>query len=196
MLPPFLAAAGHYDEAIKQIKGYWKLLYSSEKQLLSHIWQDEKKVFIRKDFWGVGNGWAMAGIARVIKMLPPEMNSDKLELIEMVKILIDSALSYIREDGFFYDVIDNKDTFVETNFSQMLAYTMYRGMTGGWLGKWYQHRADMIRAAVDTKVDPYGLVQDVCGAPKFSSPGVAAEGQAFYLLMEAAANDYADCIAT
>jgi len=36
--PPFLAATGHYDEAILQIEGLRKRLWSPEKKLLSHIW--------------------------------------------------------------------------------------------------------------------------------------------------------------
>lgn len=40
------------------------------------------------------------------------------------------------------------------------------------------------------KVDEFGLVQDVCGAPNFESAGTAVEGQAFFLLMEAAVQDY------
>jgi hypothetical protein len=35
-------------------------------------------------------------------------------------------------------------------------------------------------------VDQYGFVQGVCGAPTFDHAGVAAEGQAFFLMMEAA----------
>ena len=56
MLPPFLAAAGEYQEAIKQIEGYRKYLYHPKDQLYSHKWNDEKKHFDREDFWGVGNG--------------------------------------------------------------------------------------------------------------------------------------------
>lgn len=40
------------------------------------------------------------------------------------------------------------------------------------------------------KVDEFGSVQDVCGAPNFESAGTAVEGQAFFLLMEAAVQDY------
>jgi len=36
----------------------------------------------------------------------------------------------------------------------------------------------------------YGLIQSCCGAPTFDFPGVSAEGQSFYLLMEAAYEDY------
>jgi unsaturated rhamnogalacturonyl hydrolase len=43
-----------------------------------------------------------------------------------------------------------------------------------------------VREAAYSKVDSHGFVNDVCGAPFFDSPGRATEGQAFFLLMEAA----------
>jgi hypothetical protein len=44
-----------------------------------------------------------------------------------------------------------------------------------------------MRLAARAKVDADGFVQGVCGAPHFDQPGVSAEGQAFFLMMEAAA---------
>ena len=70
MLPPFLAKAGYFDAALQQIIGYWNALFLPEKGLLSHQRNLETGVFVRKDAWGVGNGWAMAGMARVIDLLP------------------------------------------------------------------------------------------------------------------------------
>jgi hypothetical protein len=43
-----------------------------------------------------------------------------------------------------------------------------------------------MRKAAHGKVDERGYVQGVCGAPFFDAPGRATEGQAFFLLMEAA----------
>jgi hypothetical protein len=47
-----------------------------------------------------------------------------------------------------------------------------------------------MRAAARAKVDQYGFVQGVCGAPTFDHAGVAAEGQAFFLMMEVAASQF------
>ena len=47
-----------------------------------------------------------------------------------------------------------------------------------------------MREAAHGKVDEYGIVQGVCGAPNFDRSGSAPEGQAFFLLMEAAYRDY------
>jgi unsaturated rhamnogalacturonyl hydrolase len=46
-----------------------------------------------------------------------------------------------------------------------------------------------MRKAAYGKVDSFGLVQGVCGAPYFNKSGTATEGQAFFLLMESAYND-------
>lgn len=186
MLPPFLSTSGEYNEAVKQIKGIRKALWNPEKKLYSHRWHDEKKTFPNKKFWGVGNGWALAGIARVIDHLPENMHAERNILISYELENIEGCLHYLRPDGLFHNVIDDPNTFIETNLSQMLAYTIYRGIKSGWLSDVFFEKAEIMRKAAISKVDRYGFVADVCGAPHFNSPGRATEGQAFFLLMEAA----------
>ena len=187
MLPPFLAAAGYYREALRQIEGYTALLHDNNSGLFHHIWDDGARAYKRAAFWGVGNGWAAAGIARVIDNLPPEADGERKKLQSFERGLIDALLSHARPDGLFHDVVDDLSTFVETNLSQMLAYSIYRGIRSGWLPKSYKDDAARLRAAAINKIDRFGLVRGVCGAPSFDKAGVAAEGQSFYLLMEAAA---------
>jgi unsaturated rhamnogalacturonyl hydrolase len=191
MLPPFLAAAGEYDEALKQIEGYRKYLYHDKDQLYSHIWDDPNKKFEREDFWGVGNGWTAAGLTRVIKHLPENRLDDKKRLIVYVRELIDGCLSYLREDGLFHNVVNKPETFIEVNLSQMLSYSIFRGIDAGYLQSGYLEKAEKMRKAANEHVDNMGYVQNVCGVPNFDRPYVAPEGQAFYLLMETAAKDLA-----
>ena len=143
--------------------------------------------FLRKAAWAVGNGWAMAGMARVITLLP-EKHPGRTRLIHRVQQLITAALPYQMGDGAFHDVLDDPTTFREVNFAQMLAYTIYRGIREGYLDANLLSYAEKARAAALAEVDCYGLVRNVCGAPRFDSPGVAPEGQAFHILMEAARN--------
>jgi len=189
MLPPFLAAAGKYEEAIKQINGAKSFLWDKNKKLLSHMWDCEKNIFPRKEFWGVGNGWTAAGLSRVIIALPDSMQNERKELIDYQQQLIDGCLVYLREDGLFHNVVDDPNSFIETNLSQMLAYSIYRGIKGGWIDVSYKEKADKMRAAAHSKVDNLGLVQGVCGAPEFDHAGTATEGQVFFILMEVAYND-------
>jgi len=191
MLPPFLASAGYYEEALHQIEGYWNALYDEKAGLMSHIWDDEAKAFVRKDHWGVGNGWALAGLTRVIGSLPDQGEAGKKygakrrELIEKLHRLLHAVLKYQMEDGAFHDILDDPASFREVNTSQMVAYAIYRGIAGGWLDRTLQVYADKARQAAQNEVDAYGFVHNVCGAPDFDSPGIAAEAQAFYILMEA-----------
>jgi unsaturated rhamnogalacturonyl hydrolase len=190
MLPPFLAIAGHPADAVKQACGYRKILLNPHQKLYYHIWDADKQAFERPLFWGVGNGWAAAGLTRVLRALPGTMQNEQALLAGFIREVLDGCLAYQREDGLFHDILDNPDTFVETNTAQMLSYAIYRGLHGGWLEASYQKYADKMRAAAHQKVDQFGLVQDVCGAPNFDHPGTATEGQAFFLLMEAAYRDY------
>lgn len=189
MAPPFLAIAGQPREAVKQLRGFRRLLLDPEKRLYSHIWDEDRKVFQRKAFWGVGSGWTAAGITRVMRALPPDMESEKQELLGYLTEVIDGCLAYQRTDGLFHDIVDDPTSFVETNLAQMLAYSIYRGLAAGWLDASYRELADHMRQAAHAKVDQYGLVWGVCGSPHFDRPGTATEGQAFFLLMEAAARD-------
>lgn len=191
MLPPFLAAAGQYNEAIKQIDGFRKYLYHPKEQLYSHIWDDENKNFKREDFWGVGNGWSAAGITRVIKMLPDSMMAEKKKLVVYVKEIVDGCLKFMRPDGMFHDVLNRPDTFPEVNLSQMLCYTIFRGVKAGYFDSSFLERAEIMRKAANDRVDSLGYVHDVCGLPNFDRSYFAPEGQSFYLLMEAAAKDLA-----
>lgn len=186
MLPPFLAAAGKYDEAIEQIDGARGCLWNSDKKLLSHMWDCEKQSFVRKDCWGVGNGWSAAGMTRVIRALPESMQSEKKKLIGYVREITDGCLAHMRDDGLFHNIVDDPRSFVETNLAQMLAYSIYRGIRGGWIDDSYRTKADAMRAAAISKVDALGMVQGVCGSPEFDHPGTATEGQAFFIMMEVA----------
>lgn len=186
MLPPFLARAGFCEQAMQQINGYWNALFVPEKGLLAHRWDDGSQCFIRKDVWGVGNGWAAAGMARVRACLPESDTANRLLLEERIRLLLDSALKYQRPDGMFHDVLDDPTSFPEINCGQMFAYTIYRGVKEGWLDPSLLAAAERIRNAAHASVDAYGLVRNVCGMPTFDKPGVATEGQAFFILMESA----------
>jgi rhamnogalacturonyl hydrolase YesR len=184
--PPFLAAMGHYDEALRQIDGYQKLLFNPAKKLMAHIWDDGKQQFIDPHFWGGGNGWTAAGLACVIRSLPESRHKDRERLAEFARQVIEGCLEHQRSDGLFHNVVDQPDTFVETNLAQMLAFSIYRGTKDGWLPSSYRSLADKMRAAARAKMDADGFVQGACSAPDFDRPGTSAEAQSFCILMESA----------
>lgn len=186
MLPPFLARAGCYDEAVRQIDGWWEALCDESKGLLAHRWDDGEGRFVRRDAWGVGNGWALAGLTRVAAMLPDSRAAERGRMTGRVRALLDAVLRHQRGDGRFHNVLDDADTFPEVNCGQMVAYAIYRGISAGWLETSYLDAAERCRDAAVRSVDPYGFVRGACGLPDFERPGIAPEAQAFFILMEAA----------
>ncbi len=186
MAPPFLALMGDYDEAVRQIEGFRKYLMDPDKKLYYHIWDEEKKDYARKKFWGGGNGWTAAGIAKIINVLPPGNEELRNKQVTWGKEVINGCLAFMRSDGLFHDIIDDSSSFVETNLAQMLAFAIYSGIKSGWLDLSYKEKADTMRLAARGKVDDYGIVQGACGSPGFDRSGTSTEAQAFFLMMESA----------
>jgi len=186
MAPPFLALAGQPEEALAQVRGLWQALWDPSRRLLAHRFSATQRRLVRPDAWGVGHGWAAVGMLRTLRHLPPSWRAERDELAARVRAVVDGCLAHLRADGLFHDVVDVPSTFTEGNLAQMLAWTVYRGVEGGELPPALLPAAERMRAAVRARVDRDGFVQGVCGAPGFDRPGVAAEGQAFFLLMEAA----------
>jgi rhamnogalacturonyl hydrolase YesR len=184
---PFLAAVGRPDAARAQIEGYRRRLWDADARLYRAIWDEKKQAFARRDFWGVGNGWVACALTRLIRALPAERRADRAELVAHLQDLLAGCLAHQREDGLFHDVVDDPQSFVETNLAQMLAFSIHEGVRGGWLGDDLLPAAERMRAAARGKVDADGFVQGVAGAPDFRHAGIAPEGQAFFLMMETAA---------
>jgi unsaturated rhamnogalacturonyl hydrolase len=186
MVCPFLAAAGHPGPAVGQVEGHRARLFNEEAGLYAAIWDDDRRALTRPAFWGTGNGWVLAGIARMMPSLPRGEARD--DLGRHAQRVIDSALRWRRKDGLFHDVLNAPDTFVETNFAQMLAYAIFCGVADRWLPFGYLGLGHSLRESAAARVDNAGLVWGVCGAPEFVEPGTSVEGQAFFLMAQAAAD--------
>ncbi len=184
---PYLAVTGNQADAAEQIKGIYRKLWDPKRKLLAHIWDEDQKRWSDPSAWGGGNGWFCAATMRVIRALPPEMQKEKAELVAILETVLDGVIARQRADGLFPNTLDKPDSFAEAAAGEMIAYAIYESVRGGWLPSSYLAAADKMRAAARAKVDRSGFVQDVCGAPSFSAPGISPEGQAFFLMMEVAA---------
>ena len=190
MVAPFYAAIGRHDEAVRQLDERIKLLWDEEKQLMRHQWNVQTHGWWREKCWGAATGWNAAAIVRVLALLPAEMMASRQLLARHLQKIVAGILNYQLDGGLFYDVLDDEHSFVETNCAQMMAYSIYRGVVLGDLDARYIPAANRMRDAANLKLDSMGFVRDVAAAPSFCVPGVSPEGQAFYIMMEAAACAY------
>lgn len=185
-LPYSLALTGHPYEAIKQLKGICARLYNEETGLYYHMWDEEKQAYKRPLPWGAGNGWILTGILRLYLTLEDEFREEKAKLLQSFRALMDAMLSYKTQNHLFHDILNDPDSFEESESSAMVAYAIYAGVKEGLLADTYLKEADLIRNALYRKVTASGLVMDSAGSPDFSKPGTAVECQAHFLMMEAA----------
>ena len=128
MLPPFLAAYKDYDECIKQIRGYRTRLWNPDKKLFSHRWSDDENRFLNIKCWGGGNGWAAASFAIIHELLPDEQQAYKTEVASYLVELLEGLQINMREDGLYHDIVDEPDSFVETNLSQMATFAIFKSI--------------------------------------------------------------------
>jgi unsaturated rhamnogalacturonyl hydrolase len=191
----------------------------------SHMFDLETYTFKRQAFWGVGNGWVCGGIVRVFSTLANTLSDDDEsrlanlleeadiarsmeECYRILRLTLNGCMRHIRHDSLFHDILDDPTSFVETNLTQQLAYTIYRlldlhlhssiriqrllrlpALSQDTVADWEGLAARLHMAAIG-KVDRWGFVRDVCGSPHFNKAGTAAEGQAWAILMELARARY------
>jgi unsaturated rhamnogalacturonyl hydrolase len=176
MVVPFLALAGHPEEAERQVEGHRRALCTDG------VYRAISPT--RPAHWGGGNGWVTAGIARAVRLAPALRDSS---LPTHAQEVLDACMEFRRPDGLFHDVLDDPTTFRETNAAQMFAYAALTGAADGWLPPRYDDLGRELLTAAEREVDQWGLVRNACGAPTFDHAGTSAEAQAFHLLARAAA---------
>jgi hypothetical protein len=91
-------------------------------------------------------------------------------------------------EGSAYVLVRAAFTRVRRNLPQMISYVLLRGMAGGCGGGTLQRARAGPRAK--RPMARFSYVQGVCPSPYFDRPGTASERQAFFLFMEAAADDF------
>lgn len=188
-LPYSLALAGFYEEAYQQMEGICSRLYREKEGLYFHIWDDGKKQFLRPLFWGVGNGWILTGLLRTLLVWNHQYAKEEKQMKKRFFELLDNMLWLETKEHGFHDILDDKDSFCESETAAMVAYTIYRGIKEGIVKKDYMCRADCIREALYKKIKETGIVMDASGSPDFLGKGTSVECQAHVIMMEQAYDD-------
>ena len=185
MSAPFLAVMGELNEATKHIYGVLNYLRDDETGCLFHAYDVGLNKFVRQSLWGRGNGLTLLGIARVLKEAKSIGDADTYKtLLQTGREILDSVLKFQRDDGIFHDFLNEPNTFTDGTTAMMCATFIYRGLSEGWLEKKYKQHADRVRKTMNKKIDEFGLIHGVCGAPTFRKQGFATDAQASWIMMD------------
>ncbi|KAL5480262.1 hypothetical protein ACEPAI_1532 [Sanghuangporus weigelae] len=165
MVPPFLAYYGvltsnrsMVEEAHNQIRLYRSYLLSDsdsddsddDHRLWRHVLLGSD--FQDAGFWSTGNGWAAAGMLRVLGTIQNSqyrnaMKGEVRDLRNWVNEIHDGMYLYMRDDGMFHNYANDSSSFVDAASAALLASTVYRHAL---LTRTYRHlpQAEFVRRAL------------------------------------------------
>lgn len=185
-LPCALALTGHEKEGISQMNGIRRRLYDEKSGLYFHMWNEERQSYTRRVLWGIGNGWILTGLVRLYRAVREAGMEEAEEIMQEILRLLYKMVEMLDETDLLHDVLDDKESFQESESSAMLAYVIYLLEPAGILPRSLLETAERIRQALWKRVTAQGLVMDASSSPDFTRPGTSVECQAHMLMMEEA----------
>jgi len=169
MCLPFLARLGaifgeqkYFDEAARQIFGFYERMYMKDQNLYSHIYYPQEG-YANRIPWGRGNGWVLLAISEVL-MLMPEEHPERDRILEIFREFASGVLEYQdKDEKMWHQVVNNYESYVETSGSAMFITALARGVTYNWLDASIKDVVVEAWEALTQKcVDHEGNVYGVC----------------------------------
>ena len=186
---PFLVRLGNIlgdrkisDFAAKQLMGFKKKLYMSDKKIFSHIYFVKEQTASRVP-WGRGNGWVFVTLSDALELMP-DATAYKSELSELFREFADGIRRLQGENGLWRQILDRSDSYEETSCTAMFIIGMCKGVRIGLLDRSYIENIKKAHSGImETAVDKEGNVYGVCMG---SSCSIEPE---YYMRLGTVAND-------
>lgn len=151
----------YYDDAVKQVLQFSARMFNREKGVYMHGWVQEMDVH-PQFHWGRANGWALMAMTELLDVLPVQ-HPGRAAVLAQYQALAKGLVAYQSSQGFWHQLLDRNDSYLETSATAIYAYCMARGINQGWLnGKAYGPATILAWNAVTTKVNAEGQVEGTC----------------------------------
>ncbi|MDB5192071.1 MAG: glycoside hydrolase family 88 protein [Segetibacter sp.] len=153
--------AKYYDDAVKQVIQFSSRMFNKQNNLYMHGWVEEMKEH-PQFHWARANGWALMAMIELLDVLP-ENHKGKKAVLQQLKSHIKGLVASQTGQGFWHQLIDKNDSYLETSATAIYAYCMARAINKGWIdGKAYAPATLLAWNAVTTKVTAVGQVEGTC----------------------------------
>lgn len=151
----------YYDMAAKQIIQFAGRMFVSEDGLFRHGWVED--MYPHPAFyWGRANGWAILTMCEVLDVLP-ENHPHRQYILNLLKTHASGLARLQHHDGFWHQLLDRNDTYLETSATAIYTYCFAHGIDKGWLdAKVFGPVALIGWQAVASSVNQTGQVENVC----------------------------------
>jgi unsaturated rhamnogalacturonyl hydrolase len=145
MAPPawirLTAATGNGAYARYAVEQWWEttdFLYDKQERLFyrDSTFFSQREANGKKIFWGRGNGWVIAGLARALEFLPAG-NPARPRFEALYRELADRLIGLQQSDGFWRSSLLDPDSYPmkESSGTGLICYGLARGMNHGILDR-------------------------------------------------------------
>ena len=151
----------YFDDAVKQVKQFSKRMFNAEKGLYMHGWVQAMEEHPQYH-WARANGWAVMTLVELLEVLPKD-HSGYEDVLKQLQAHIKGLAPYQDGTGFWHQLIDKNDSYLETSATAIYAYAIARAINRGYIDKMaYSPVALLAWNAVATKVNEKGQVEGTC----------------------------------
>jgi rhamnogalacturonyl hydrolase YesR len=151
----------YYDDAVKQVLQFSERMFNKENNLYMHGWVESMNPH-PQFHWARANGWAIMATVELLEVLP-EDHPERAKLLEQYKKHAYGIAAQQSGQGFWHQLLDRHDSYLETSATAIFAYSIARGINRGWLDpSAYASMVTLAWNAVTTKVNAQGQVEGTC----------------------------------
>ncbi|WP_146901562.1 glycoside hydrolase family 88/105 protein [Adhaeribacter aerolatus] len=151
----------YYDDAVKQVQQFSQRMFNKEKGVYMHGWvqaMDEHPQF----HWARANGWGVMTMVELLDVLPKD-HPGYQGVLAQLQAHIKGLAAYQDGTGFWHQLLDRNDTYLETSATAIYAYSIARAINQGYVDKLaYAPMTLLAWNAVATKVNQSGGVEGTC----------------------------------
>lgn len=153
--------AKYYDDAVKQVLQFSRRMFNKDLGIYMHGWVEEMAV--HPEFhWARANGWAVMTMVELLDVLPENFKG-RAEVLEQLKAHITGLAKYQSGQGFWHQLLDKSDSYLETSATAIYAYCIAKAVNKGWIdAKAFAPICLLAWNAVSTKVNEKGAVEGTC----------------------------------
>lgn len=151
----------YYDDAVKQVNQFSQRMFNTQKGIYMHGWVESMQV--HPEFhWARANGWAVMTMVELLEVLPKNHPGYPQVLAQLQKHIA-GLLQYQDGTGFWHQLLDRNDTYLETSATAIYTYAIARAINRGYVDKMaYTPAVVLAWNAVASKVNAKGQVEGTC----------------------------------
>lgn len=151
----------YYDDAVNQVLQFSKRMFNSENGLYMHGWVQQMEVH-PQFHWARANGWAVMTMVELLEVLP-QSHPRYSAVLEQLRAHIAGLVKYQSGTGFWHQLIDRNDSYLETSATAIYTYAIARAINRGYIDKYaYASIAVLGWNAVSSMVNERGQVLGTC----------------------------------